>query len=473
MTDAPRPLPSHIDAEQGVLGDVMVNNSVYGTISGFLRPRHFSDPFHGGLFEAIGILIADSRAATPVTLAPALGGPDHIIGSGVRVGDYLARLVAGRMPPALTEQFARMVVDAAARRDIIAKAQFAIEDAYGEPLRRADEIVTKVEADLASTRKDFLTQTLGNRKTAGDGARALIDRAYQVVAGDIKREGVTTGFPDLDDMTGGYEPGILWVVAGRPGMGKSVYMVTSSSKTARAAGVLVFSLEMPERQVVARYLADLCYDPRHHMPFTRILRASELDETEFWLLEDSQKRLAKMSLVIDASSSIGLDDLVGRIRREQEAMAKAGQRLAVVFIDYLKFVSVSDRYRGQRHYEVGEITAGLKGAAKDLGICIVLLAQLNRGNEARDDKRPGLADLRESGDIEADADVVVFLHRESYYLARRAKGGDPSVAALVAASEFQAELIISKNRSGPTKTLDIWCDVGASTMASQSDRDRM
>ena len=148
-------------------------------------------------------------------------------------------------------------------------------------------------------------------------------------------------------------------------------------------------------------------------------------------------------------------------------MARVSTRLAVVFVDYLKFIRASDRYKGQRHYEVGEISGGLKQLAKDEGLCVVLLAQLNRALESREDKRPGLADLRESGDLEADADVVVFLHREAHRILKSPefRAGSAEAHARYAAVEREAELIVGKNRAGPERTVKLWCLPSCSTMA--------
>lgn len=194
----------------------------------------------------------------------------------------------------------------------------------------------------------------------------------------------------------------------------------------------------------------------------------QLDDTDLWAVCDAQKRLETMPIVIDYSSRLSPSDIKARIHAEKNRMASSKKQLRVVFIDYLKFVQASDRYRGNRVYEVGEISAALKATAKDEEICVVLLAQLNRALEARDDKRPVLSDLRESGDLEADADVVAFIHREAYYLERsiKAKTGDIDTQAKLDACRNRAELILGKNRAGPCKTIDLFCSVACSTMST-------
>ncbi|MGA8172399.1 MAG: DnaB-like helicase C-terminal domain-containing protein [Methylocystis sp.] len=288
---------------------------------------------------------------------------------------------------------------------------------------------------------------------------------------------VGTGFRDLDAATGGYEPGTLWIVGARPGVGKTIYQVTSSLKVARAGakslrdngqgfGALAYSLEVPERQICARYLSDLCYRPRAPLEYGRIARGQYSDD-ESARLAAAREKLAGPTLALDASSKLTLAEIGAGVRAEKAAMAKAGARLAVVFVDYLKFIRASDRYKGQRHYEVGEISAGLKQLAKDEELCVVLLAQLNRALESREDKRPNLADLRESGDLEADADVVVFLHREAHRILKSPefRAGSAEAHARYAAVETEAELIIGKNRAGPERTVKLWCFPACSTMA--------
>ena len=290
-------------------------------------------------------------------------------------------------------------------------------------------------------------------------------------------QAVTTGFRDLDTATGGYEAGALWIVAARPGVGKTIFQVTSSLKVAKAGarslretgegfGALAYSLEVPERQVCARYLSDICYIPRAPIEYGRIARGEFSDE-EAARLAAAQKTLSRLPLTLDASSKLTLAEIGAGVRAEKAAMARAGSRLAVAFVDYLKFIRASDRYKGQRHYEVGEISAGLKQLAKDEGLCVVLLAQLNRALEAREDKRPGLADLRESGDLEADADVVVFLHREAHRILKSPefRAGSAEAHARYAAVEREAELIVGKNRAGPERTVKLWCLPSCSTMA--------
>lgn len=232
-------------------------------------------------------------------------------------------------------------------------------------------------------------------------------------------------------------------------------------------GVHEFSLEVTENQLMARHVADLTRSGRRGISFGSIMRG-DLADDEMWTVEDAVKRFDDMPIVVDYAPRLSVADIAMRVRAEKARFARQNVALKVVFLDYLKMIKASDRYKGQRVYEVGEITGALKALAKAENICIVLLCQLNRANEARDDKRPGLADLRESGDIEADADVVCFLHREAYYIEKSAKfrENDSETLALHAEMVNQAELIIAKNRAGPTRTVMVYADIGCSSLGN-------
>jgi replicative DNA helicase len=228
---------------------------------------------------------------------------------------------------------------------------------------------------------------------------------------------------------------------------------------------------MPEEQVIARLLADIAYRPRNLITFGRILRG-ELEEQNLERLEDARAHLERLPLAIDVAPGLSVAEIAARVRAEKARMRKRNVQLAVVVIDYLKFVRATDRYRGLRVYEIGEITGALKQLAKAENICVVLLVQANRAVEAKDrrDRRPGMADLRDSGDVEADADVVAFIYRESVYLKQTPEFVRGETEALLAytEAEFKGEIIVAKSRSGPTGTTNIWIDAGASTFASQA-----
>lgn len=463
-----------IEAEQALLGALLVNNHVLPAVSSIISAEHFAEDLHRHIFAIASEMIAAGQAATPATLKPFLGQWDEPLAEGsVTLGAYVARLCAEAITIAGAPGYARTIRDLAHRRRLVET---------GEQLAKASRaaIITEDPATLASAAITDLQEVAGagrgidTRLDAGVSAALVIERAKRIVAGEEHDSAISTGLPGLDrDTAGGFHPGDLWIVGGRPGLGKSILATGFATKIAtRGTGVLLFSLELNERQVLARILADLAYSSNHRIVYRDIVSAN-LSDTDLWHLEDAQKRLNKMPLVIDVASRLTVPQIVAKVRAEKTRMAKHGTELRVIFIDYLKMVASSDRYRGQRVLEVGEISGALKQLAKDEEVCVVLLSQLNRASVGREskDKRPDLLALRDSGDLEADADVVAFIHREAYYIAQSPEyrsGIDAEAQNLFIEKQFGGEIILAKSRLGPAGIVPIWCDVGCSTFAAQA-----
>lgn len=412
LSVATRELPKSIETEQAVLGALLINNAILERIGEFLESRHFSEDIHQRIYETASALIRAGKVASPVALKAYLGDEDL---GGLTVGAYLGRLVAEAPGVLIAVDYARNIVDLYSLRTIISVGRKMIDDAHELPVGvKPSEIATTFIGSIQA-----IVEGVGEnntRRDAGKSAADLLNQIAKIRSGEIERAGVSTGFPEIDRDTGGFMPGNLWVVGARPGMGKTVLSCHGALNAARAGyGATLFSLEVPEEQVNARLLSEMTYTSRFPIQFGRILRG-DIDDLEQRRLEGAQKALLDMPLVLDVAPRLSVTEISLRVKAEKRRMAKQGVRLGVVFIDYLKFVKASDRYKGQRVYEVGEISAGLKELAKSEDVCVVLLAQLNRALENREDKRPGLSDLRESGDLEADADVVAFLHRESYFI---------------------------------------------------------
>ncbi len=462
----PLPPPHNIEMEQSLLGSLLLNNDVFQIVAPIVQQADFFEEIHRRVFEVAVGLITAGKSATPVSIKTFLG--DHDI-NGLTVLQYLSRLAAHASAPLQARDHAISIHDLAVRRHIIAVATELAGQAQDMPVgtkpstMAGDAITTLFQ--IAS-----VEGALSTRREAHAGAGEVIERARKLRNREIRDEGAPTGFPDLDRATGGYRPGALWITAARPGVGKTVFFASSAVKVARRGwGVKGFSLEVAEDQMHARLLSEMVYDSRAPVPFKDIL-LGHLDDDAFRRLGAAHEELTGMPLVIDVAARLTVPDLRIRIRSERERMAARGITLRVAFIDYLKQVQASDRYKGQRHYEVGEISAGLKQIAKDEQVCVVLLAQLNRGLENREDKRPGLADLRESGDLEADADVVAFIHRESMFIKKSAAyvRGDAEAQTAYAEHKDKAELILGKNRAGDTATIPLWCNVACSSMASMA-----
>lgn len=296
-------------------------------------------------------------------------------------------------------------------------------------------------------------------RSAADGGAWMLERVRGLRDGTIPSTAIPSGLVELDRATnGGFQRGELWILAGRPGTGKTVAMTTLSRQAARHAGVLVFQAEVTPEQQWARYLADLAYRPGHPLPFGRIMAGRDLDEEAFERVEQAQKWLAQLHLHVDYRSPISVAQIAFGVKAEKRRLARTEIRLGVVFIDYLKFIKASDRYQGQRVLEIGEISAALKQLAKAEDVCVVLLAQLNRevDKEGRVDRRPGKEDLRDSGELEQDADADLLLYREAVYLDRKFKAtNDPETGQRLIDKQNSLELILGKNRAGPTPTLHL------------------
>ena len=298
----------------------------------------------------------------------------------------------------------------------------------------------------------------------------LLFKVDQIRAGEAVPLGVTTGIPSIDQDTKGMRPGDLWVLAGRASMGKTIMAIALARAAARSgAGTILFPFEIGKEQAAARVLSDLAYSSRAPIGYGRLMNG-EVDEEDRWRLDEARARLAAMPLVFDAADGATLATISARVRSERERMAKRGVRLGVVILDYLNFISAGERYRGNRPAEIGEISIGLKRLATSLGICVVLLAQVNRMTEQREDKRPGIADLKDSGSLEQDADVVVLMYRDSYYIERSSEYLAVKPEAVVRANEARNEIeaIVAKNRIGATRSHKLWVDVSCSIIAAQA-----
>jgi replicative DNA helicase len=238
------------------------------------------------------------------------------------------------------------------------------------------------------------------------------------------------------------------------------------------AGVAVFELELPEAQMTARFLAEASYTYRSPIRFGKIMRA-EVSERDIDRLEEAQRALNDLPIMIDVAGSLTMNDITARVRSEKSRMAKRGVKLGVVFIDQLDFVKTTGNWKGDKNNQVGEISIGCKQLAKDDDVCVVLFSQLNRGVEGRDDKRPSLMDLRNSGNLEQDADVVGFFYRDAYYIERSSefRRGDPDAKRFFHDKINSLELILAKNRTGEVKTIELFCDVGSSVIGRGLDGD--
>jgi len=460
-SDSIRPMPANIEIEQAFLGGLLMDNNAASDGTALLKPEHFHEPAHAMIFEVAAAMLARRELASPATLMTYL---PKVIGDDLPMGPYLARLCAHSPPSILVSGLAKQIIDLASRRQIIEAGRRTIQEAFDPPPDvLASDIAGRAIADLTTATEGVSRVT---RRELGKSAGSIIARARRVISGAETLRTVTTGIPELDAAMGGFSPGDLIILAGRPGMGKSSFIPPSARGAASAgAGVIVFQLELPEAQMTARFLAEASYSYRNPIRFGQIMRA-ELADRQIDRLDEAQQTLDALPIMLDVAGGLTMNDITARVRSEKARMAKRGIKLGVVFIDQLDFVKSTGNWRGDKVNQVGEISIGCKQLAKDEDVAVVLFSQLNRGVEGRDDRRPGLADLRNSGNLEQDADVVGFFYREAYYIERSSafRQGDPDAIRQRDQKRNVLELILAKNRTGDVKTLELYCDIGSSVI---------
>lgn len=455
-----RELPHSIDAEQALLGAALIDNGVLERVEGLIDARDFFDPLHQTLWGEITETVARGHLASPVTLANTFESYPSITPE-MTVPRYLGRLLINATSSQNAPEYARLIHDLAIRREVIAIGEAMVGDAFTS----SAEVTGEQHIELAEQRLAQLAEggrSEGAETPFSEVARSTLDYANAAYARAGALAGLPTGLTDLDQKLGGLVDGNLIIIAGRPAMGKSAILTNIAVHNAHqwlqsggeeGAAVLFFSLEMSKDELGMRILGE-----RASIPSERIRRGS-FEENDFRRLAQAEAEIRDMPLYIDAEGGLSLARLAARARR-----AKRRRNIGMIGIDYLQLMSGSARAQSQnRVQEVTEITVGLKALAKELDVPIIALSQLSRQVEQRADKRPQLSDLRESGSIEQDADVVMFVFREEYYLEReRPPIGDLDAQAIHAAKMLEAhgkaEIIVGKQRHGPTGTVDVAWD---------------
>ncbi len=413
--------PQNLDAEKGVLGSVLLLNEALDEVSEFLSDEHFYSDANRRIYAAIRHLYESGvRGIDAVTLAEELDRRGEFDEVGGTV--YLHELLETVPHAAHARYYADIVRDKAVQRNLIYACTQVLRDCY-DSSRETDELLQQAEQRI------FRILELRERVAKHDIGSILIDAWDRInvrLASEGTVSGLSTGFADLDETTNGFQPSELIILAARPSMGKTALVCNWAEAIAEQSqtGVLIFSLEQSRLELAERFLSIRAKVDGHR------LRAGELDEAERHQLMEATQKLSEIPLFID--------DQPGRTVGQMAAISRRLKRqhhVGLVIIDYLQLVEPDDRQM-PREQQIAQITRRLKNLAKELDVPLVALAQLNRGVELREDKRPRLADLRESGAIEQDADLVMFLHRPDAY--------DPED------SPNLAEVIIAKHRSGPT-----------------------
>jgi replicative DNA helicase len=476
-----RQVPFNLEAEQALLATVMLNNRVYEQVSDFLLPDHFASGLHGRIFAAIGKLLDRQQLASPITLKPFFEqDPDIATVGGI---GYLAELSGGMVSIINAVDYARLVHDLYLRRQLIAVGEEVVNRAHEQlveqPALRQIEQAEQQLYDLASNGQ--IDGGFQNFETALTEAVKTVNTAFQR-SGQLS--GTSSGFRDLDALMGGLQKSDLLIVAGRPGMGKTAlatniafYAAQNCRRQTDAAGkeqivdgavVGFFSLEMSAPQLATRILAE------QTALSSEKIRRGELSKQDFDKIVDVSQRLHQLPFFIDDTPGMSISAIRTRARR-----LKRRHNLSLIIIDYLQLIQPNSTSRREnRVQEISETTRGLKTLAKELDVPVIALSQLSRGVEARDDKRPQLADLRESGSIEQDADAVLFVYREDYYLARSEPSHNDKLAYDEWRQKFEkiknlAEVILAKHRHGPTGKVQLHFDGAITRFSDYQSNDHL
>ncbi len=452
--------PCNIEAEQSLLGSILSNNDVFSEVSKIIESKHFFDPIHQLLFQLIKERIDRRSTADPRTLKPFVAVEPGFADLG-GVG-YLVKLQDAAIGIHACHNYAREIYQLSVRRRLI--------DLYAELTETTkNPRVDKSVSELISEAEQRIYE-IGEHGEGDIGFKSLISSMSEAVAvarrafeRDGGLAGLATGFTDLDQKLGGLQDSDLVIIAGRPGMGKTALATNIAFNLARryrkdsddnqSGGIVgFFSLEMPAVQLVARILATVS-----RIPVAR-LRTGKLDQVDLDRYIDAARDLQACPLYIDETAAMPIAQLATRARRQKETKG-----LDLLIVDYIQLVQASSSSNEGRVHQIAEITQGLKAIAKELKIPVIALSQLSRGVESRDDNWPQLSDLRDSGAIEQDADVVLFVYRKQYYLEQKKPDEDDSAAiekwkARMEDVQGRAEIIIAKHRQGPTGTVKMSFD---------------
>ncbi|MGF1606166.1 MAG: replicative DNA helicase [Rhodothalassiaceae bacterium] len=473
--------PHNLEAEQALLGAMLVNNEAAQQVQGLIEPEHFFEPVHGRIFEAIIKLIDRNQVADPIKLAPFFEQDETL--APVGGAQYLVRLASAAATILNARDYAQAIYDLAVRRQLIGIGQDVVLTAYDAPID--EPALDQVEAaeqrlfDLADKgRSDSRAVTFASAM-----ARAIenIEKAYK---DPDKLSGITTGLAGLNNKLGGLHPSDLIILAGRPAMGKTALATNIAFNAAlrraddeergedvsrsKGAAVGFFSLEMSADQLAARILADRSGVSSEEM------RRGRINQQQFDEIARAAMEMERVKLFIDDTPALTIAGLRTRARR-----LKRLHDVGLVVIDYLQLLRGTGRGTSgeSRVQEISEITRGLKSLAKELDVPVLALSQLSRLVEQRENKRPMLSDLRESGSIEQDADMVLFVFREEYY-----KEKDQPAPGTEAHLKWQeemealrekAEVIVGKQRHGPTGTVQLRFERERTRFLDPTDEDHL
>ena len=435
-------LPNNIEAEQSVIGSILTSNEIFDDINTIISDKYFYDPLHQRIFAAIQNLVYKGMLANPITLKNYFENEKDELD----VPDYLIKITKFSTSSRQTIEYSKIIYDMYVRRELIKISENIIDTAKLNDLNINAKPIENSEKFFMISLKRFFFSLI----KFDEAVRQTIDMASNAYKNEEGIVGVPTGLKDLDDRLGGLHKSDLVIIAGRPSMGKTAlatniafHAASKIQESEKKSSIAFFSLEMSSEQLSTRILAEQSRIKSND------IRRGKISDEQFEQFLETSKNISELPLYIDETPAISIAALSNRARRIKRLYG-----LDMIVIDYIQLMKASFSIKDGRVQEISEITQGLKALAKELSVPVLALSQLSRAVEQRDDKKPQLSDLRESGSIEQDADVVMFVYRESYYLERK----EPRPAT-VEHAEWQAkmnevsnlaEIIISKQRHGPT-----------------------
>ncbi len=445
ISDKFKELPNNIEAEQSVIGSILVTNEIFDEINTIISSANFYDPMHQKIFEAIENLIYKGMLANPITLKNYFSDEKD----DLNIPEYLVKITKFSTSIRQATEYSRIIYDMFVRRELIKISEQTIDTAKLNDLNTSGQnIIENSERllfDLAE--KGSFNSSLIKFDEAMKQTIEMASAAYRNEEGIV---GVPTGLKDLDDRLGGLHQSDLIIIAGRPSMGKTALATNIAFNAAKKiqengkkSSIAFFSLEMSSEQLSTRILAEQSRIKSND------IRRGRISDEQFDKFIETSKDISELPLYIDETPAISIAAMSNRARRIKRLFG-----LDMIVVDYIQLMRGTLNNKDGRVQEISEITQGLKAIAKELSVPVVALSQLSRAVEQRDDKKPQLSDLRESGSIEQDADVVMFVYREAYYLERK----EPRPAT-VEHAEWQAkmnevsnlaEIVIGKQRHGPT-----------------------
>ena len=445
-------LPSNIEAEQALIGSILVNNDIIDEISNIVNHKNFYDPLHSKIYNLIENLHNKGMIANPITLKNSFENDAAL--SEIGGTEYLVKLTRFSSSVKQSIDYAKIVHEKFVKRELVQISETLSDEAVDETIDKTGEnIIQDTEKSLFDlAERGTFHQSFLKFNQALD---QTIEMATNAMKSDLGIVGVPTGLNDLDERLGGLHRSDLVIIAGRPSMGKTAlatnigyYAAKKILDDNKKSSIAFFSLEMSSEQLSTRILSE------HSRIKSNDIRRGKVTEEEFNRLIETSRNIHDLPLYIDETPAITISTLSNRARRIKRLFG-----LDLIIVDYIQLMTTSSKRYDGRVQEISEITQGLKALAKELSVPVLALSQLSRAVEQRDDKKPQLSDLRESGSIEQDADVVMFVFREEYYLERK----EPKLGT-IEHGEWQAkmneiigsaDIIIGKQRHGPTGNIKV------------------